>query len=134
MFSGIELERRITNSNDTVQCQLKLKNSFMHMAGGYYNTDNYATIEDRARMIIRLNMKCWAPNIYIWYFCQVRTENVWWRSQGILGVGNRHDNIDSGIQGLYTIVYDNLSSSDCSYTINICFTKFFRQIIFIHQE
>ena len=36
----------------------------------YYNTGNYATIEDRARMIIRLNMKCWAPNIYIWYFCQ----------------------------------------------------------------
>ena len=32
-------------------------------------------------------------NIYIWYFCQVRTENVWWRNQGILGVGNRHDNI-----------------------------------------
>ena len=31
-------------------------------------------------------------NIYIWYFCQVRTENVWWRNQGILGVGNRHDN------------------------------------------
>ena len=43
-------------------------------------------------MIIRLNMKCWAPNIYIWYFCLVRTENVWWwRNQGILGVGNRHD-------------------------------------------
>ena len=41
-------------------------------------------------MIIRLNM----TNIYIWYFCQVRTENVWWRNQGILGVGNRHDNID----------------------------------------
>ena len=58
----------------------------------YYNTGNYATIEDRARMIIRLNMKCWAPNIYIWYFCLVRTENVWWRNQGILGVGNRHDN------------------------------------------
>ena len=38
-------------------------------------------------------MKCWAPNIYIWYFCLVRTENVWgWRNQGILGVGNRHDN------------------------------------------
>ena len=58
----------------------------------YYNTGNYATIKDRARMIIRLNMKCWAPNIYIWYFCLVRTENVWWRNQGILGVGNRHDN------------------------------------------
>ena len=39
MFSGIELERRITNSNDTVQCQLKLKNSFMHMAGGIPVTD-----------------------------------------------------------------------------------------------
>ena len=41
-------------------------------------------------------MKCWAPNIYIWYFCLVRTENVWWRNQGILGVGNRHDNSHMG--------------------------------------
>ena len=44
-------------------------------------------------MIIRLNM----TNIYycisgIFVFCQVRTENEWWRNQGILGVGNRHDN------------------------------------------
>ena len=23
----------------------------------------------------------------------VRTKNVWWGNQGILGVGNRHDNI-----------------------------------------
>ena len=74
------------------------------VSNAYYNTGNYATIEDRARMIIRLNMKCWAPNIYIWYFCLVRTENVWWRNQGILGVGNRHDNIDPSF---YYCAYTN---------------------------
>ena len=72
----------------------------------YYNNTagNYATIEERARMIIRLNMKCWAPNIYIWYFCLVRTEKLWWRNQGILGVGNRHDNIDPSF---YYCAYTN---------------------------
>ena len=38
-------------------------------------------------------------------FCQVRTENVvWWRNQGILGVGNRHDNIDPSF---YYCAYTN---------------------------
>ena len=47
-------------------------------------------------------------NIYIWYFCQVRTENVWWwRNQGILGVGNRHDNIDPSF---YYCAYTNTNT------------------------
>jgi len=88
----------------------------------YYNTGNYATIEDRARMIIRLNMKCWARIFISGIFVkQVRTERastttsraaggrprrtaVWWRNQGILGVGNRHDNIDPSF---YYCAYTN---------------------------
>ena len=38
------------------------------------------------------------------------------------------DSESDDVSGYYSdggfIVYDNLSSSDCSYTINICFTKF----------
>ena len=64
----------------------------------YYNTGtgNYATIEDRTtddkqseRLIIR-----WTPDNYAYLagIFGVRTKNVWWGNQGILRVGNRHDN------------------------------------------
>jgi len=53
-------------------------------------------------MIIRLNMK----NIYIWYFCSAYySKNVWWENQGMLGVGNRHDNIDPSFY--YHCAYTN---------------------------
>ena len=32
------------------------------------------------------------PRIIISGIFDVRTKNVWWGNQGILGVGNRHDN------------------------------------------
>ena len=68
-------------------------------------------IEQTDDTVVRLNMKCWA-RIFIsaggaYYFCQVRTpdNNVWWRNdQGILGVGNRHDNIDPSF---YYCAYTN---------------------------
>ena len=34
----------------------------------------------------------------------VRTKNVWWGNQGILGVGNRHDDIDPSF---YYYAYTN---------------------------
>ena len=47
------------------------------------------------QMINRLIIR-WTPDNYIWYsFCGVCTKNVWWGNQGILGVGNRHDNMNT---------------------------------------
>ena len=51
-------------------------------------------------------------NIYIWYFCQVRTENEWWRNQGILGVGNRHDNTS-----YFSTAYCYCCSSYCTFLL-----------------
>ena len=34
----------------------------------------------------------WTPDNYISGIFGVRTKKVWWGNQGILGVGNRHDN------------------------------------------
>ena len=55
----------------------------------YYNTGNYATIEDRTTDDKQINYKVDPPRIVISDIFDVRTKNVWWGNQGILGVGNR---------------------------------------------
>ena len=52
-------------------------------------------IEDRTTDDKQINYKVDdAPRIIISGIFGVRTKNVWWGNQGILGVGNRHDNIE----------------------------------------
>ena len=65
------------------------------MTCSYCNTGNYATIEDRTTDADKqINYKVVrGPRIIILSgIFDVRTKNVWWGNQGILGVGNRHDN------------------------------------------
>ena len=62
------------------------------MTCSYYNTGNYATIVDRTTDDKQTNYKVRGPRIIISGIFGVRTKNVWWGNQGILGVGNRHDN------------------------------------------
>ena len=61
------------------------------MICSYYNTGNYATIEDRATDDKQINCKD-RYNSSAVFLCGA--EDVWWGNQEILGVGNRHDNID----------------------------------------
>ena len=75
------------------------------MTCSYYNTGNYATIEDRTTDDKQINYKVRGPRIIISAgIFGVRTKNVCWGNQGILGLGNRYDNIDPSF---YYYAYTN---------------------------
>ena len=58
----------------------------------YYNTGNYATIEDRTTDDKQINYKDrYNHSSSAVFLCGA--EDVWWGNQEILGVGNRHDSI-----------------------------------------
>ena len=58
----------------------------------YYNTGNYATIEDRTTDDKQINYYKDRYNSSAVFLCGA--EDVWCGNQEIVGVGNRHDNID----------------------------------------